>query len=230
MNAINIENLIFGYPGGPDILAIRELQIKAGSRVFLHGKSGSGKSTLLSVLAGILPTPPGAVRILEQDMGKLSASHRVLFRARHIGYIFQQFNLIPYLTVAENIALPARFGRLADRDFELETEVHRLANNLGIASVLGNRAADISVGQAQRAAAARAVIGNPEIILADEPTSALDSDAKEGFLDLLFQAVNSRGGTLIFVSHDSGLKRLFHQTIELTEINQTVSSPPGGQA
>ena len=220
MNAINIKDLEFTWPGAAHpILGLPNLQVAQGASVFLRGASGSGKSTLLSLLAGILAAQSGSVSILETNLASLSARQRDRFRARHIGIVFQQFNLIPFLTVEQNLRLAARFtGQSGPR---VEKRARELLESLQLPSSLMNRQADrLSVGQQQRVAIARAVINSPEIILADEPTSALDADAKDHFVHLLLSIRKTTGCAVVFASHDHSLARYFETTVALAEINQ----------
>lgn len=218
-----LEDLRFGYGASQPVLDIAELRVAAGERVMVEGPSGSGKSTLLGLLAGIVTPSGGRVEMLGRDVGGLSARERDRFRGAHVGYIFQMFNLIPYLGVAENIALPCRLSprrreRLAAPS--VDQAVETLAGRLGIEDLLDRPVTQLSVGQQQRVAAARALIGAPEVILADEPTSALDADRRDRFLELLFEHCREAGSTLIFVSHDPGLARHFDRRVSLQEINR----------
>lgn len=218
-----LEDVRFGYGASEPVLDIAELRVSAGERVMVEGPSGSGKSTLLGLLAGIVTPSAGRVAMLGRDIGALSARERDRFRGGHVGYIFQMFNLIPYLGVAENIALPCHLSprrreRLASSD--VDQAVETLAGRLGIGDLLDRPVTQLSVGQQQRVAAARALIGAPEVILADEPTSALDADRRDRFLELLFEQCREAGSTLIFVSHDPGLARHFDRRVSLQEINR----------
>ena len=212
------------------VLDIASLQVNRGERVFLRGPSGSGKSTLLSLLAGIALPQSGALKVLGQDMTALRSAQRDHFRAHHIGFIFQMFNLIPYLSVVENVTLPCRFSDkrkhkvLAQAD-SLEEEAIRLLDHLDMADddVLYKPVNELSVGQQQRVAAARALIGAPELVIADEPTSSLDADRRSAFIDLLFQECDRADATLIFVSHDNSLAAFFGRNIEFDRINHVVS-------
>jgi putative ABC transport system ATP-binding protein len=220
--AVALSNVRFAYRPGRDVVSIDTLTIERGETVFLHGPSGSGKTTLLGLLAGVLTATSGSVRILGQDLTPMSSGARDAFRAQHLGYVFQQFNLIPYLSVRENILLPvrldsARRAKLGGTDPVKAAE--SLAADLDIASALGSPVTELSVGQQQRVAVARALIGSPEVVICDEPTSALDSDRRERFLQLLFASCQKAGTTLVFVSHDFSLQPLFSRTVELPEIN-----------
>jgi putative ABC transport system ATP-binding protein len=221
--AVALQDVRFSYPGGAAVLDIPELRIVRGERVFLHGPSGSGKTTLLGLLAGVLTPGAGRVTVLGEDLGALSGPARDRFRAAHVGYVFQMFNLIPYLSVRDNITLPCRISRLrrarlngADPD----AEATRLAARLDLNGLLDQSVTALSVGQQQRVAVARALIGAPELVVCDEPTSALDSDRRERFLELLFASVVASGSTLLFVSHDLSLAPRFGRTISLSAVNR----------
>jgi putative ABC transport system ATP-binding protein len=219
--ATELEDIRFGWRlDAPPVLSIDSMRIDHGKRVFLHGPSGSGKTTLLSLLAGIVVPQEGVLTILDRRVDAMTGPRRDRFRADHIGYIFQMFNLVPYLSVIENVTLPLRFSkkRLQKAGGHAATaEAVRLLNHLGMGDddLLHRSVTELSVGQQQRVAAARALIGAPELVIADEPTSALDTDNREGFIDLLFQECARNRTTLIFVSHDGGLAGLFDQRIEL---------------
>ncbi len=220
--AVALSNVRFAYRAGQDVVAINTLTIARGETVFLHGPSGSGKTTLLGLLAGVLTATSGSVRILGQDLTPLSSGARDAFRAQHLGYVFQQFNLIPYLSVRENILLPVRLDRARRARLGATDPVKAadsLARDLDIGSTLSSPVTELSVGQQQRVAVARALIGSPEVVICDEPTSALDSDRRQRFLELLFASCHKAGSTLVFVSHDFSLQPLFSRTVELPEIN-----------
>jgi putative ABC transport system ATP-binding protein len=189
----------------------------------LLGPSGSGKTTLLGILVGVLKAEQGRVNILGRDLIKISGPARDALRGALMGYIFQMFNLIPYLNVLENILLPCRVNRERRRRLagvSLESEALALAERLGIGHLVNESVIDLSVGQQQRVAAARALLGAPELIIADEPTSALDEDQRENFLDLLFTHCRAIGATLLFVSHDRRMMPLFDRALSLPEINR----------
>ena len=206
------------------VIDIEALRIAHGERVFLRGPSGSGKSTLLSLLAGVVTPREGTVQVLGRNLGALSGAERDRFRADHIGFIFQMFNLIPYLSVVENVALPCGFSRATQARAggrDVDAEAVRLLEHLdmGGADLLRRQVTDLSVGQQQRVAAARALIGAPELVIADEPTSALDADRRKAFIDLLFRECERERSALIFVSHDASLAPLFDRTLEFSQIN-----------
>ncbi len=221
---IELRALRYRWPGAAhDCLAIDALQVAAGRTLFLHGPSGGGKSTLLGLLAGVLLPREGTVSLLGTPWASLSGARRDAFRADHVGYIFQQFNLLPYLSVLDNVLLPCRFSAVR-RQRAGSASPHAAASALlqrvGLGQALWHRpAAQLSVGQQQRVAAARALIGQPELVIADEPTSALDSALRDDFMALLLQQCRAAGSTLIFVSHDERLAPLFDQSLSLPQIN-----------
>jgi putative ABC transport system ATP-binding protein len=223
MNVIKLKNLHFHWQGQKiDTLNIKTLTIKQGEHVFIQGESGSGKTTLLNLLAGILLPTQGELVLLNQSLASLKASQRDCFRADHLGIIFQQFNLLPYLSVIDNITLPCHFSSIRQQKAgNPQQTAMRLLQHLGINNALIQRSVtELSVGQQQRVAVARALIGQPEIIIADEPTSALDTRKRNDFLDLLFQEANAQQSTIIFVSHDPYIADYFPRKIILEDINQ----------
>ena len=193
--------------------------------MFIQGASGSGKSTLLGLLGGVLVPQAGTVRVLGTDLAALSGRARDRFRVDHIGFIFQQFNLIPYLSVLDNVLLPCRLSarRASALRRPLVAEAEHLLAELDLDRALwSRRAAALSVGQQQRAAAARALIGTPELVIADEPASALDAARQAGFLKLLRAQCAASRATLIFVSHDERLARHFTRSIALESLNHAL--------
>ncbi len=213
----------YAWPGAAaDCVVIPALHVGAGRRVFLHGPSGCGKSTLLGLLAGVLVARQGSVSLLGQDWAALRGGARDARRADHVGVIFQQFNLLPYLTVLDNVLLTCRFSALrASRCVGgPAAAAQALLQRVDLPPALWPRRADaLSVGQQQRVAAARALIGGPELVIADEPTSALDAVLRDGFMALLMDACSAAGSTLIFVSHDERLAGHFDQRLSLPQLN-----------
>jgi len=226
-SAVALDDLRFRWPGqGEACLDIPALRLGQGEQVFLHGASGSGKSTLLNLLGGVLAPDSGRLQVLGNDLSRLTAAQRDRFRVDHVGFIFQQFNLIPYLSVLDNVLLPCRFsarrrGRALENAEALQAEAGRLLTHLDLDAGLWRRSAsDLSVGQQQRVAAARALIGRPELVIADEPTSALDTERQDAFLDLLGRECAAAGASLIFVSHDRRLAGHFQRTLAMAELNR----------
>jgi len=223
LSAVHLQNVSFAYERNAPLLQVGELLIEEGERVFLHGPSGSGKTTLLGIVAGVLRATTGSVRVLGKDLSHMSPAARDRHRGAEMGYIFQSFNLIPYLSVRENIALPChvharRMKRITAST--LDGEVARIAERLDIEEFLHRPVTKLSTGQQQRVAIARAVIGAPRLVIADEPTSSLDRDRQENFLRLLIEVCNEARATLIFVSHDNSLMSRFERHISVSEINR----------
>ncbi|WP_430817584.1 ABC transporter ATP-binding protein [Carboxylicivirga sp. RSCT41] len=223
---INIRNLRFSWSDqDTSLFNFHSLSVIQGEHLFLSGPSGSGKSTLLNLIGGVIVPQKGEVEILGTVINKLKDAERDSFRADHIGYIFQQFNLVPYLSVVDNITLPCRFsGRryraAMHQSKSIREEAVRLLERLGMdINAMNKPVTELSTGQQQRVAAARALIGKPEIVIADEPTSALDAHTQEAFLNLLFYEARSWNTTIVFVSHDQRLAKLFDRTEEIGNLN-----------
>ncbi|MBZ2169123.1 ABC transporter ATP-binding protein [Marinobacter sp. F4216] len=217
--AIQTRSLEFQWQPRQKPLAFPDIHLLAGEHLFLHGPSGAGKSTFLSLLSGMLAPVTGSVTILGTELSALPASARDRFRANHLGVIFQQFNLVPYLTVLANVTLPCSLSKLRSKATAPNTdeEAHRLLSALAIPEGLWHRkVTQLSIGQQQRVAAARALIGAPGVILADEPTSALDTDNRDRFLKLLLNLADKRNTSVLFVSHDHRLASHFHHRVELS--------------
>ncbi len=231
MTAVAIQKLQFSWPGGspscpaPLILNIANFTLERGEKLFLKGASGSGKSTLLQLIAGVLQPCAGEITVLGQTISKLAAGKRDQFRADHLGFVFQLFNLLGFLNVLDNVLLPCRFSSLrAHRALTQGTSPTHAATNLLTALGLPTNAQQkavsrLSVGQQQRVALARALLGAPGLIICDEPTSAIDLEHRERFMQLLLAQVERSGAALLFVSHDPTLERYFDRTVHIADIN-----------
>lgn len=221
---IHLEDLQFTWPGAAHpTLDISEFKLAKAERLFLHGPSGSGKSTLLSLLTGIHLPQSGRIQILGQNLTQLSGPKRDRFRADHLGYVFQQFNLLPYLSVLDNVLLPCQFSSLRrQRAGNASAEALHLLTRLDLHRHLHRPVSALSVGQQQRVALARALIGAPEILIADEPTSALDAERRGAFIDLLFECAEEHQTAVLLVSHDPQLAAQFDRSVSLTTINRAV--------
>ncbi|MGP1275957.1 MAG: ABC transporter ATP-binding protein [Caulobacterales bacterium] len=224
--AISVRGARFAYARkAPIVLDIEAFDVAAGEKVFLKGASGSGKSTLLGLIAGIMAPTAGSISVLGQPMSEFPGARRDALRAERLGVIFQMFNLLPYLPAGANVMLPARFS--AQRNAACreaggaEAEARRLMGRLQLdpERYWSSPPTALSVGQQQRVAAARALIGRPGLVLADEPTSALDADSRDAFLSLLIEECSASGAALLFVSHDGSLASRFDRAIDLSQIN-----------
>ena len=223
-DAIKLHNLNYTFQGSSlPVLSIPAWQVARNERVFLQGESGSGKSTLLGLLAGLQLPSLGEVEILGARMSALGAGKRDRFRAKHLGVVFQQFNLIPYLSALENVLLAAQFGT-SDRRGARQRAIELLESVNLPSSLHDRKAAALSIGQQQRVAIVRALINEPSLLLVDEPTSALDHNNRDAFLALLFDMLADMDCAMVFVSHDPTIGRLFDKHVRLAELNQV-----GGQ-
>ena len=228
---VEVDRVRFAWKAGEDdVLDVARFEVAAGERVFIEGPSGSGKSTLLGLLGGVASPREGTIRILGAELSSMPARRRDRFRADHLGFVFQMFNLVPYLSMIDNVTLPCRFSRrrrerAGSRSGTPEAEAGRLLARLGLdrEELFARTVTELSIGQQQRVAVARALIGAPELVIADEPTSALDEGTRERFLDLLSAQCNEAGTSLLFASHDTRLGALFDRRVSLARLNRGAS-------
>ncbi|MEP4051560.1 MAG: ABC transporter ATP-binding protein [Litorimonas sp.] len=226
---LEIRDVKFGYDRFEDLIQIETLSIARGESVFLRGPSGSGKSTLLGLIGGVLHPRAGNISICGINLTTLSPGRRDKMRADHLGIIFQQLNLLPYLNITQNVTLPCRFSSKRTNRAKSETgsvadTAKNLIKNLGLDETFAERkVGNLSIGQQQRVAVARALIGGPDLIIADEPTSALDSDNRDRFIELLDTQRKRFDCSLLFVSHDLSLAKHFDRSIDLTTLNKVTT-------
>ena len=229
--AVQLDGIVYRWKKrGPVVLDIPEFVVRSGEKLFVGGPSGSGKTTLLNLLGGVATPESGSVSVLDTRLDDMPGRMRDIFRADRIGFVFQQFNLVPYLSVIDNVLLPCRFSdrrnsRAGEAGGTPADEAVRLLGRMGLQAggIVGRPVAELSVGQQQRVAAARALIGSPDLVIADEPTSSLDEDARRAFIDLLFAEIADAGKTLIFVSHDRRLADGFDRTVSLPDVNRAAA-------
>jgi len=227
---LNLRDVKFGYETSETLIHVKDFQIARGESVFLRGPSGSGKSTLLGLIGGVLRPRDGHISICGTDITTLSAGQRDKIRADHLGIIFQQLNLLPYLNILQNVTLPSRFSatrakRASSQNHSILDTARDLVRELGIDSdLLDRKVGNLSIGQQQRVAVARALIGGPDLIIADEPTSALDSDNRDRFIELLDTQRKRFDCSLLFVSHDLSLAQHFDTSIDLVDLNEMAKS------
>ncbi|NKB77546.1 MAG: ATP-binding cassette domain-containing protein [Gammaproteobacteria bacterium] len=224
---LNLDLVRFAWEAKTDVLNIPSFSISNGQHTFIMGPSGCGKSTLLNLIGGVVVPQHGKVILNGVNTTQLRPSHRDRIRADTTGFIFQQFNLVPYLSAYENVLLPCQFSQArAENAIDQAGSAKRAADQLLLGFFADNvpdfnrPVAKLSVGQQQRVAAARALIGNPALIIADEPTSALDQDNRLRFMSLLLREADRRGSTLLFVSHDPTLADQFPKVCNMRQINQ----------
>ena len=218
---VKIESLRFQWSKNNNFkIFVPKLEVGRGKKVLFLGESGSGKTTLLSLICGFLEPLSGSISINDKIISDLTSTNKDAYRSDNIGIIFQQFNLLPYANVIDNIVLPLYFSK--QRSKKVENKINaamNLCDQLRLPeSILNQKASNLSVGQQQRVAVARALIGSPSIIVADEPTSSLDTEAQELFLDLMFDQISKNSSTLLMVSHDKSLTNYFDQVIDINEI------------
>jgi len=222
-----LDDLEFRWPADSvPVIAGLNLVIEAGERVFLAGASGSGKSTLLALIGGLIVPDRGSIRLAGKPLESIGAAARDRYRADHVGIIFQQLNLLPWLDAIGNVRLGIRFSALRGKRVpDPDAEAARLLEAMELPRDRWSRPAnELSIGQQQRVAAARALFGRPDLILADEPTSALDTDRRDRFIELLFDQAELAGSAILFVSHDRSLAGQFDRQIELADINRAEGS------
>ena len=232
--AIGLRGVRFGYRPHSIVLDVASFDVGRKERVFLEGASGSGKSTLLGLVGGILVPTHGEVSVLGRAMADMSGAERDRFRSDNVGFVFQLFNLLPYLSVVDNVMLPCRFstrraGRALERSASVADEARRLLGRLGLgeAEVAERRVTELSIGQQQRVAAARALIGAPALVIADEPTSALDAGARVRFVDLLSEECAAAGSAVLFASHDPALAPRFDRSLSMAALNAAATAETG---
>lgn len=217
MLAVQTENLEMSFKMGETIVnALRgvSMDVREGEFVSIVGTSGSGKSTLLNLVGGLMKPTEGKVHVKSEDLTKMNENNLALFRRRYIGFVFQSFNLINTLTAVENVELPLLFSNVpsAERDRRVKT----LLTELGLEDRLDHRPTELSGGQQQRVSIARAIINEPEIILADEPTGNLDSKTSQEIMEVLY-ALNRKGQTFLVVTHDMDVAHYGNRIVYLRD-------------
>ncbi len=211
IQARNVVKTYSGTNGPVHALDGVDLSIEAGDFVVIHGSSGSGKTTLLQAIGGMLRPTSGTVAFQDDDIYSFSAVWRSRYRKRNVGFIFQKFFLLPYLSAFDNIRMSLE---LRGRRGKHKQTIVDVATRLGMADRLGHRPSQLSVGEQQRIAVARAIVGEPQLILADEPTGNLDRKNADVFASFLSDE-NQRGRTIVLVTHDESLLDLGNRTVQL---------------
>tara|TARA_B100000579_G_C22576752_1_gene731517 strand:+ start:71 stop:757 length:687 start_codon:yes stop_codon:yes gene_type:complete len=219
-NLISINNLDYSISKNAKFrLKIKKFELNKSDSILIYGDSGTGKSTFLNLVSGALSPKKGKINVLGTEITKTSSSQKDVIRGDHFGIVFQTFNLLPYLSVKNNILLGKAYSKkkeLKSNNEEVKILMDKLA--LNYESLIERKAYELSIGQQQRVAVARALIGKPEIILADEPTSALDKNNQKEFINLLFKSLDDNEQGLIMVSHDNKLSEKFKTVKNINEI------------
>jgi len=214
---IDIRDLRFGYPVGAFRLDVPSFRMRHGEKFAVIGPSGSGKSTLLNLVSGIITPERGIIRVADTELGALGDARRRDFRIRTIGFVFQDFELLDYLNVLDNILHPYRITGALRLNAIVRERAEALADRMGIGDKLKQRASDLSHGEKQRVAICRALLPGPKLLLADEATGNLDPPNKGRILDLLFDSVDAYGATLLAVTHDHELLPRFDRVVDFAD-------------
>lgn len=217
---IEIESLGFSYPEGRFRLSVPALSVADGERLAVVGPSGTGKTTLLNLVAGILRPDEGVVRVAGADLGRLSDAARRAFRAANIGFVFQDFALLDYLSARENILYPYRITPALTLDRAARERAEALARASGLGDKLDRRPGALSQGEQQRVAICRALVTRPRLVLSDEATGNLDPENKALILDLLFARAEEAGAAVLAVTHDHDLLPRFDRVIDFAAFRQ----------
>ncbi len=225
---ISIHDLHFHYPNSDFRLSVPEFAVSSGEKIAVVGPSGSGKTTLLNLLAGILIADQGKIRVGEVDVNALADANRRDFRISNIGFVFQDFELLDYLSILDNILHPYRISGALKLSAEVRQRAKHLAEQMGIAGHLKKHPGELSQGEKQRAAICRALLPQPDLILADEATGNLDPANKTRILDLLFKSVEDHDATLVAVTHDHELLPRFDRVIDFQEFQLGAGSKESG--
>jgi putative ABC transport system ATP-binding protein len=221
---IEIRGLHFSYPSGDFVLDVPSFDVGPGEKLAVIGPSGSGKTTLLNLVSGIVTPARGTVRVAQTEVSALGDARRRAFRIRQIGFVFQDFELLDYLNVLDNILHPYRITDALRLNPAVRDRARLLADRMGIGDKLKRRANDLSQGEKQRVAICRALLPEPHLLLADEATGNLDPRNKRLILDLLFDSVDAHGATLLAVTHDHELLPRFDRVVDFADYRPTVST------
>jgi len=218
---IDISNLEFSYPTGDFFLNIPQFSVEKNEKVAVIGPSGTGKTTLLNLIAGIIVSNQGSISVNDTSVNQLNDAKRRQFRITHIGFVFQDFELLDYLNVYDNILHPYRITDALNLNTTIKQRVRLMAQEMGIGDKLERGSTDLSQGEKQRAAICRALLPQPKLILADEATGNLDPENKTRILDLLFRSVTEHDTTLLAVTHDYELLDRFDRVIDFKDFKSS---------
>ena len=220
---LQIEDLKFWYTGKEFQLEISNLKINKGSKVAILGKSGSGKTTLAHLISGILKPQSGLIRFMGQDISDLSDGERRAYRIKNIGFIFQEFELIEYLSVLDNLILPYKLNKSLSLNEETINRAKAIAGRIEIENKLHKYPNQLSGGERQRLATARALITSPALVIADEPTGNLDTQTANKVLNEIINQSSKSNSTLLMITHDPRLLESFDQVIDLNKLTNPIT-------
>lgn len=215
---IEVRDAAFGYPTGGFALRVRALRIGPGDTLAVTGPSGSGKTTLVNLLAGILTASSGSVRVVGLDLTRLGSEDRQDLRILKLGLVFQELELLDYLDVLDNVLLPYRISPVLELDRAARERAVALANDVGLGDKLGRFPSQLSQGERQRVAVARALVTRPSIVFGDEPTGNLDVENRDHVAETLFRYSTETGAPLVIVSHDLELVARFDRRLDVTKL------------
>lgn len=221
---VSIRQLRFQYPGSSFSLQVDQLHLPVGQATAVVGPSGCGKTTFLHLLAGIHRATSGSIRIGDTDVTQLSEAHRRVFRLSQIGFVFQNFELIDYLNVLDNVLLPCRVGTAVKLNSTTRDRAAALLQQAGLADFSKRNVTQLSQGERQRVALCRALLVEPSLLLADEPTGNLDPETSEQVLNLLFEFIRQNQTTFVMVTHDHSLLHRFDQTVDFRQLLASVET------
>ena len=220
---INIQSLAFSYPDNGFCLNINDFKLAEGEKVAVIGPSGSGKTTLLNLISGIIKPDSGSISVADTHVERLTDAQRRDFRINNIGFVFQDFELIDYLNVLDNIIHPYRISGSLKLTPAVRQRAIQLAEQIGIGDKLKRYANDLSQGEKQRVAICRALLPGPKLVFADEATGNLDPHNKSRILDLLFSSVDEHHASLLAVTHDHELLPRFDRVVDFLQFRQAES-------
>ena len=222
---LQIRDLHFQYPASDFKIKISDIKITKGSKIAISGKSGSGKTTLIHLISGILKPQSGEILFYDKSITDMSDKEIRKHRISNIGFIFQEFELLEYLNVMDNLILPYKINKSLVLDAEIKDKAKEIANRIGIGNKLDQHPKQLSGGERQRLAIARALITSPPLIIADEPTGNLDEKTSNIVMDEITDQVSYTNSTLIMISHNNELISSFDETIDIQESPNIITQP-----
>ena len=222
---LQISDLHFQYPASDFKIEVSDIKITQGSKIAISGKSGSGKTTLIHLISGILKPQSGEILFFDKSITDMNDKEIRKHRISNIGFIFQEFELLDYLNVMDNLILPYKINKSLSLDEEIKNKAKEIANRIGIGNKLDQHPKQLSGGERQRLAIARALITSPPLIIADEPTGNLDNKTSNIVMDEITDQVSYTNSTLIMISHNNELISSFDEIIDIQESPNIITQP-----